>query len=51
MFNVTILRMRDLIKYFVGIIITVIVVIFLTKYFLSNKIRTKVEGVAVRKFD
>ena len=37
MFNVTVLKMRDLIKYLVGIIVTTIIVIFATRYFLSLK--------------
>ena len=51
MFNVTVLKMRDIIKYFVEIIVTITVVVFLTKYFLSNKKETKIEGVNIRKFN
>jgi stage II sporulation protein P len=33
MFNVTVLKMRDIIKYFVGITLTICIVIYATKYF------------------
>ena len=36
MFNVTVIKMKDLIKYFVGFILTVVIVGFLTKYVMSN---------------
>lgn len=36
MFNVTVLKLRDIVKYFVGIII-LLIIIFLTKYFLYNR--------------
>ena len=36
MFNVTIFRLKDIIKYFSGIIITMLVVIFLSKYFYKD---------------
>ena len=37
MFNVTVLKMRDLIKYFIGTLITICVIIYTSKYFSSNK--------------
>lgn len=37
MFNVTVLRMRDIIKYLVGIMITISVVMYATRYFSSMK--------------
>lgn len=39
MFNVTVLKMKDLIKYLVGIIITIIFVMYTTRYFSSTKNR------------
>lgn len=41
MFNVTVLKMKDIIKYLVGIIITIIFVIYTARYFSSTKIKTK----------
>lgn len=43
MFNVTVLKMRDLIKYFIGILITICVVLYTSKFFSSNK-KEKVEN-------
>lgn len=43
MFNVTVLKMKDIIKYLVGIIITIVFVIYTTRYFSSTKNKTKVE--------
>lgn len=40
MFNVAVLKMKDMIKYFVGITMTILIVIMTTKYFLNNKIET-----------
>lgn len=37
MFNVTVLKMKDIIKYLVGIMITISFVIYTTRYFSSNK--------------
>ena len=37
MFNVTILKMRDLIKYFIGLLTTIIVVIVVSKFFSKNE--------------
>lgn len=49
MFNVTVLKMKDIIKYLVGIIITVTVVICTSRYFLSkNKVEEnsfKIDGI------
>ena len=39
MFNVTVLKMRDIIKYLVGTILTVIIVIYTTRYFSNFKNR------------
>lgn len=36
MFNVTVLKMKDILKYLVGIILTVTFVIYTTRYFSSN---------------
>lgn len=36
MFNVTILKMRDLIKYFIGLLTTIIVVVVVSKFFSKN---------------
>lgn len=43
MFNVTVLKMRDIIKYLVGIIITIFFVIYTTRYFSSTKNKIKEE--------
>lgn len=40
MFNVAVFKMKDMIKYFVGITMTILIVIMTTKYFLNNKIET-----------
>jgi len=37
MFNVTVLRMKDIIKYFIGITLTICIVIYSTKYFSNIK--------------
>lgn len=37
MFNVAVFKMKDMIKYFVGITMTILIVIMTTKYFLNNK--------------
>lgn len=36
MFNVTILKMRDIIKYFIGIVLTILIVIIISKYFSKS---------------
>ena len=41
MFNVTVLKMKDIIKYLVGIIITISLVIYATRYFSSIKNKIK----------
>ena len=41
MFNVAVLKMRDIIKYLVGIIITISVVVFASRYFSSVKVKEK----------
>lgn len=37
MFNVTVLRMRDIIKYLVGIILTICIVLYTARYFSATK--------------
>lgn len=37
MFNVAVFKMKDMVRYFVGITITVLIVIITTKYFLNHK--------------
>lgn len=37
MFNVAVFKMKDMIKYFVGITMTILIVIITTKYFLNHK--------------
>ena len=37
MFNVTVLKMKDIMKYLVGIIITIVLVIYTTRYFSTLK--------------
>lgn len=37
MFNVTILKMRDIIKYFIGLLTTIIVVIVVSKFFSKDE--------------
>ena len=44
MFNVTVLKMKDIIKYLVGIIITISLVIYATRYFSSIKNKIKEEN-------
>lgn len=41
MFNVTVLKMKDITKYLVGIIITIGVVVYTARYFYSNKSNLK----------
>lgn len=41
MFNVTVLKMRDIIKYFVGIILTICIVIYTAKFFSNAKTKIK----------
>lgn len=43
MFNVTVLKMKDIIKYLVGIMITILFVIYTTRYFSSTKNKTNEE--------
>lgn len=44
MFNVTVLRMKDILKYLVGLTITIIMVIGATRYFSSKKIEANKIG-------
>ena len=39
MFNVTVLKMKDIIKYVVGIIITISLVMYVTQSFSTKKIK------------
>lgn len=41
MFNVTVLRMRDIIKYLVGIIVTICIVLYTARYFSAIKSNNK----------
>lgn len=51
MFNVTVLKMRDIIKYLVGIIITIFFVIYTTRYFSSTKNKIKEEDKKQSKIE
>lgn len=51
MFNVTVLKMRDIIKYLVGIIITIFFVIYTTRYFSSTKNKIKEEDKKQAKIE
>ena len=42
MFNVTVLKMKDIIKYFMGIVITLFLVIFISKYFNKSTDEQKI---------
>ena len=42
MFNVTILKMKDIIKYIIGIIITILIIVFVSKQFQNNKNEEKI---------
>ena len=37
MFNVAVLRLKDITRYLFGIVITIIIVMLISKYFTSNK--------------
>ena len=52
MFNVTVLKMKDIIKYLVGIIITIIFVIYTTRYFstLKNNLKEDKEQAKIEIF-
>ncbi len=51
MFNVTVLKMKDIIKYLVGIIITISLVIYATRYFSSIKNKIKEENKKQSKIE
>lgn len=51
MFNVTVLKMKDIIKYLVGITITIFFVIYTTRYFLSLKNNKKEENIKQSKIE
>ena len=51
MFNVTVLKMKDIIKYLVGIIITIALVIYATRYFSSIKNKVKDENKKQSKIE
>lgn len=42
MFNVTILKMKDIIKYIIGIIITILIIVFVSKQFQNNRNEEKI---------
>ena len=42
MFNVTILKVKDIIKYIIGIIITILVIVFVSKQFQNNRNEEKI---------
>ena len=48
MFNVAVLKMRDIVKYLVGIIITISVVVCATRYFSSIKSKVKEEKKQIK---
>lgn len=53
MFNVTVLKMRDIIKYLVGIMITIVIVIYTARYFSSDKsdnIEKATKQIKIEKF-
>ena len=45
MFNVTVLKMKDIIKYLVGIMITILIVIYTTRFFSYNKNEIKKDKI------
>lgn len=51
MFNVTVLKMKDIIKYLVGIIITISLVVYATRYFSSIKNKIKEENKKQSKIE
>lgn len=51
MFNVTVLKMKDILKYLVGIILTVTFVIYATRYFSSIKNKIKEENKKQSKIE
>lgn len=51
MFNVTVLKMKDIIKYLVGIIITISLVIYATRYFSSIKNKIKEDNKKQSKIE
>lgn len=50
MFNVTVLKMRDILKYLVGIIITIVFVIYATRYFSSIKNKEEKNIISLEVF-
>lgn len=53
MFNVTVLKMKDIIKYLVGIVITILIVIFATRYFSllrKDKMQSKMKIFSSNNF-
>lgn len=43
MFNVTVLKMKDIIKCLVGVMITITIIIYITRYFSSAKVKEREE--------
>ena len=43
MFNVAVLKMRDIIKFMIGVLITIFVIMYISKYFPSTKSKEKQE--------
>lgn len=44
MFNVTVLKMRDIIKYLIGVVLTISIVIYTTRYFSNTRGKIKETG-------
>ena len=51
MFNVTVLKMKDIIKYLVGVSITIVFVIYTTRYFSTLKNNKKEEDKKQSKIE
>ena len=49
MFNVTVLKMKDIMKYLVGILITIFIVVYSTRYFSTLKNNTKTDNIIENK--
>ena len=49
MFNVTVLKMRDIIKYLVGIVLTLVLVIFSARFFSSKNLNEKQNKIKIKK--
>lgn len=51
MFNVTILKMKDIIKYFIGIIVTILIITTISKYFQQNNNEKKIVQEVKKEVD